>query len=944
MIVTFDFETKGIQDLPDYPPEPVGLALKIDDKPGRYIAWGHPTNNNGTMEEARALLASYWNDPTVDMLAHNDPFDLLVAHVHFRLPLFSGCTRHDTLVMSFLLDPHARTHALKPLGERLLGMPPEEQDAVREWLIVNGIVRKGKKDYGEFIWLAPGDLVGEYAVGDVERTYKLYQYFVEKVKDTGMWDAYRREMQLQPIMLENTRDGICVAVDRLIEDIATYDNAVERINQLLFQTLNCEPFNLDSDEQLAEAIDRAHPGLVWTKTPTGKRSTSKANMEKTLEGLTGKLLALMQYRASVLTCVNTFMRPWLIQAQSPKGNGRIRCQWHTTRSDDGGARTGRLSSSPNFMNIPTLASHKFAAVLELWAEWLKDDGFPPLPNVRSYVLPDIDVDEDQVLVSYDFASQELRVLAHYEDGLLLKAYKENPKQDLHQFAANTISEVLSIAFNRKHAKTCIAKGSLVLTDKGLLKIEDITGLHRVWDGIQYVQHTGVINKGFQRVMTYQGLTATPDHEVFTNEYGKLELQYAAKLGANIIKAGKATEPIWVLENYKSSWLAKAWGTWWKNSHILASTMREVWRNSLEAVRQCNVWLLNTMPILQYNQVSALLSTRSKVLGDTTAMQQPKSCSISLLWWERHSMSFPVLRRICAIYRDKFSNGQLQVNAHRQDRQCWKLRAWESTSSYITGKCREQINKCKSRVQRAASLTVAYVALAKARLPKYAARAGAYYKTPSSWSALARYNTSGAAGRWAEVYDITNAGPRNRFTVSDCLVSNCAFSILYGSGLDALAAGLSTTRDDAATIKGAYLQVLPGLEKLIGSLKTRARNNQPIRTWGGRLYYVEPPKFMDGRWRTFDYKLLNYLIQGSSADITKTAIIDYHSKKKHGRFLLTVHDQIVISVNKRYLAAESLILQECMESVPLDAQLLADGSWGCNLHEVVDFDAKELLAA
>jgi DNA polymerase-1 len=266
------------------------------------------------------------------------------------------------------------------------------------------------------------------------------------------------------------------------------------------------------------------------------------------------------------------------------------------------------------MNIPTLASAKFATVLKLWEEWLKDE-FPALPNVRSYVLPD----EGEVLVSYDFASQELRVLAHYEDDLLLQAYREDPTQDLHQFAADTISKVLGIPFKRKQAKTC------------------------------------------------------------------------------------------------------------------------------------------------------------------------------------------------------------------------------------------------------------------------------------------------------------------------------AFAILYGSGLSTLAAQLGSSKDEAGIIKNAYLEVLPGVAKLIAQLKSRARNNSPLRTWGGRVYYVEPPRFKDGQWRTFDYKLLNYLIQGSSADITKTAIIEYNRRKVHGRFLLTVHDQIVVSVPEKYLNSESTILKQCMESVPLDAQLLADGSKGPNLHNVEDFE-------
>jgi len=49
--------------------------------------------------------------------------------------------------------------------------------------------------------------------------------------------------------------------------------------------------------------------------------------------------------------------------------------------------------------------------------------------------------------------------------------------------------------------------------------------------------------------------------------------------------------------------------------------------------------------------------------------------------------------------------------------------------------------------------------------------------------------------------------------------------------------------------------------------------------------------VDGQVRDFGYRLFNYLIQGSSADITKEAVLRYDRSKKHGRLMLTVHDQI-----------------------------------------------------
>lgn len=62
---------------------------------------------------------------------------------------------------------------------------------------------------------------------------------------------------------------------------------------------------------------------------------------------------------------------------------------------------------------------------------------------------------------------------------------------------------------------CLAEGTQVLTHLGLVPIEDITPSHRVWDGVEWVHHDGVIYKGYREVITYDGLTATPDHKVWT---------------------------------------------------------------------------------------------------------------------------------------------------------------------------------------------------------------------------------------------------------------------------------------------------------------------------------------------------------------------------------------------------------------------------------------------
>lgn len=64
---------------------------------------------------------------------------------------------------------------------------------------------------------------------------------------------------------------------------------------------------------------------------------------------------------------------------------------------------------------------------------------------------------------------------------------------------------------------CIAEGELVLTDKGLVPIENITTGHKLWDGEEWVSHEGVIYKGKRKVIEYEGLRATEDHLVWIEE-------------------------------------------------------------------------------------------------------------------------------------------------------------------------------------------------------------------------------------------------------------------------------------------------------------------------------------------------------------------------------------------------------------------------------------------
>jgi len=86
--------------------------------------------------------------------------------------------------------------------------------------------------------------------------------------------------------------------------------------------------------------------------------------------------------------------------------------------------------------------------------------------------------------------------------------------------------------------SCIAEGQLVLTDRGLVPIEEVTLDDKVWDGEKWVEHEGVVYKGEREVIAYEGLTATEDHLVWVEgELFPLSFGDAARNGLHLLQTG-----------------------------------------------------------------------------------------------------------------------------------------------------------------------------------------------------------------------------------------------------------------------------------------------------------------------------------------------------------------------------------------------------------------------
>jgi DNA polymerase I-like protein with 3'-5' exonuclease and polymerase domains len=442
-----DFETYPIKQRPEYPPKPVGLAVHAPwHDATSYGAFAHPTNNNCTWEDVRAELGRIW-DSGVPVLCHHAKFDVEVACHHFKLPMLPWDRIHDTMFLAYLCDPHSKSGGLKDLAADLLQWPPEEKDAMAEWIMSHsaGLLaahpwnrewdkkeqrfkepkKITKSKVGAWIFATPGDIAGPYACGDVDRTIGLFRHLAPIVLENGMWPAYNRERELMPILMENERDGMRADVPGLIDASQHYGQAFDKAEEWLRHELRASGLNFDADQDVAETLSRRAivANDAWQTTKDGSLSMSKDNLRPEMfTGENGAAIAsALGYRNRLKTCLSMFINPWLAQAQI--NGGRITTNWNQVRDPNGGTRTGRPSTDKhNFLNI----SKDFEGRTDgyLHPDFL---GVPNLPLCRKYILPD----EGHTFLHRDFDGQEMRVFAHFEQGQLWDAYQADPAIDPH---------------------------------------------------------------------------------------------------------------------------------------------------------------------------------------------------------------------------------------------------------------------------------------------------------------------------------------------------------------------------------------------------------------------------------------------------------------------------------------------------------------------------------
>ena len=227
----------------------------------------------------------------------------------------------------------------------------------------------------------------------------------------------------------------------------------------------------------------------------------------------------------------------------------------------GANRTGRFSGRHiQLQNLPqnNLADLVYARDLVRQGDYAALEMlYDSVPDVLSQLIRTVFIpQEGRKFIVADFSAIEARVLSWLA--------KEQWRMDVFEgngdiycatagkmFHCNVVRHGENGHLRQKGKQAelaCIAEGQLVFTNEGLVPIEHVRTEHLLWDGESWVSHDGVIFKGEREVITYEGLTATPDHLVWVEGQSQL-IQFgdAASCGAHLVQTGTS---IRLGENYQ----------------------------------------------------------------------------------------------------------------------------------------------------------------------------------------------------------------------------------------------------------------------------------------------------------------------------------------------------------------------------------------------------------
>lgn len=170
--------------------------------------------------------------------------------------------------------------------------------------------------------------------------------------------------------------------------------------------------------------------------------------------------------------------------------------------------------------------------------------------------------------------------------------------------------------------------------------------------------------------------------------------------------------------------------------------------------------------------------------------------------------------------------------------------------------------------------------------------------------------------------------------------NFNFGSIYCMGKDTMRKKFGFSVEQCDTLTEQYYGMMPFIKPTRNAIINTAKKRSYLRTVLGRRARVSPEIKAQGG----EYKLVNYLIQGSAADVMKKGMYDAYNAGVFDVLMphITVHDELGVSVPKTVEGIEAYkelvhIMESCITlDVPLRVDCDLGNSFG-DLTEHVDLD-------
>jgi len=165
-----------------------------------------------------------------------------------------------------------------------------------------------------------------------------------------------------------------------------------------------------------------------------------------------------------------------------------------------------------------------------------------------------------------------------------------------------------------------------------------------------------------------------------------------------------------------------------------------------------------------------------------------------------------------------------------------------------------------------------------------------------------------------------------------------FGIIYGISAFGLSENLEIPREEAQTYIDAYLARFPFVQDFIQRTIEQARRDGFVTSLLGRRRPVPEIRASNRQTRSLGERLaVNFVMQGSNADIIKVAMIRIHRRLREegrsARLVLQIHDELLLEVPETEVSAvRELVREEMCGAYPLDPPLAVDVGVGDDWNE------------